>query len=127
MYPHKCLADFLDDRVIYRSLAPADLALPRLADVWGQITQESLRIPRKTEPIYAAAVTRFMQAAQQRRGAPPLEQLLFVGDTPMNDGTAAKNLGGHLPMRGFIGADRLKEPERIEKQGPLMGRERQPS
>jgi hypothetical protein len=46
--------------------------------------------------------------------------LLFVGDTLMLDGTAACNLGKRLPMRGFIGADRLKEEAKIDLQGELM-------
>ena len=120
MYPRKALADFLEDRVIYRSLIPADPNLPCLADIWSEIGLESFRIPRKTEPVYAAAVARFLQAAQARRGQPPLARMLFVGDTHMNDGTAAKNLGQHLPMRGFIGADRLAEAKKIDIQGPLM-------
>lgn len=120
MYPRKSLADFLEDRVIYRSLIPADPNLPRLADIWSEVGLESFRIPRKTEPVYAAAVARFLQAAQARRGQPPLERMLFVGDTHMNDGTAARNLGQHLPMRGFIGADRPAEVKKIDLQGPLM-------
>src|SRR5512147_2453158 len=98
MYPRKRLADFLGDRVVYRNLAPADPTLPRLADIWTEIGLETLRIPRKTEPLYAAAVYRFLQTAQAQRGQPSLEYLLFVGDTFMNDGTAAQNLGVHLPM-----------------------------
>lgn len=120
MYPHKTLADFLGDRVVYRSLNPADAALPRLADIWSEIGLDTFRVPRKTEPVYAAAVYRFLQAAQAERGLPPLERLLVIGDTPMNDGTAAKNLAEYLPMRGFIGADRLAEEKKITIEGPLM-------
>jgi hypothetical protein len=120
MYRRKSLADFLGDRVAYRNLVPADSALPRLADVWQEVGLETLRIPRKTEPMYAAVVYRFLQAAQAQRGEPPLERLLFVGDTLMNDGTAAKNLGGCLPLRCFIGADRLAQAEQIKTEGYLM-------
>jgi hypothetical protein len=120
MYPQKTIADFLGDRVVYRNLEPADSTLPGLADIWQEIGLDTLRVPRKTEPVYAAAVYRFLQAAQAERGLPPLERLLFVGDTPMNDGTSARNLGEHLPMRGFIGADRLSEDRQIKTEGPLM-------
>lgn len=120
MYPRKSLADFLEDRIVYRSLIPADANLPRLADIWSRIGLETLRIPRKTEPVYAAAVAHFLQAAQASRGLPPLERLLFVGDTHMNDGTAARNLGQHLPMRGFIGADRPAEEKQLQLQESLM-------
>ncbi|HEX9926227.1 MAG TPA: hypothetical protein VGD99_26455 [Anaerolineae bacterium] len=120
MYRHNTLADFIGDRVVYRNLEPADPALPRLAGIWQEIGLDSLHVPRKTEPAYAAAVYRFLQAAQLGRGLPPLERLLFVGDTPMNDGTAARNLGQYLPMRGFIGAQKLDQPEQANLEGPLM-------
>jgi len=120
MYPRKTLADFLDDRVIYRSLTPPDPDLPQLVNIWQDIGLESFRIPRKTEPEYAGAAFRFLQAAQAKRGLPPLERILFIGDTPMNDGTSAKNLGQHLPMRGFIGHENLTEEKRIYFDGPIM-------
>lgn len=120
MYLRKRLADFLDERVIYRNLDPSDSNLPRLADIWQEVGLDSLRVPRKTEPVYAATIYRFLQAAQAQRGLPPLERLLFVGDTLMNDSTAAKNLNEYLPLRGFIGADRLGEAAGFKLEGPLM-------
>lgn len=120
MYQHKTLADFLDDRVVYRNLEPADPDLPRLTDIWAEVGLEAYRVPRKTEPVYAAVVFRFLQAAQARRGLPPLRRFLFVGDTPMNDGTSARNLGEYLPMRGFIGADRPAEEPSIKFEDRLM-------
>jgi hypothetical protein len=120
MYQHKTIADFLGDRVVYRNLAPSEPSLPKLEEVWSEIGLDSYRVPRKTEPVYAAAVYRFLQAAQAKRGQPPLERLLFVGDTPMNDGTSARNLGEYLPMRGFIGADRPAETKEITVEDRLM-------
>ena len=64
MYPRKTMADFLGDRVIYRNLEPTDPALPRLADIWQEVGLDSLRVPRKSEPAYAAVANRFLQAAQ---------------------------------------------------------------
>jgi hypothetical protein len=120
IYPRKKLADFLGERVVYRNLTPPDPTLPRLAEIWTEIGLGKLRVPRKTEPAYAAAVYRFLQAAQTARGAPPLERLLFVGDTPMNDGTAAKNLHEYLPLRGFIGTEKLAEAPQTRLDGALM-------
>jgi hypothetical protein len=120
MYLKGTLADWLDDRIVYRNLVPADPSLPSLQDVWEEIGLEVFRAPRKTEPAYAAAVFRFLESAQAARGAPLLRNLLFIGDTQMNDGTAARNLRAHLPLRGFIGADRLDEPERVSYDEPLM-------
>lgn len=120
MYRRKSLADFLGERVAYRNLVPADPALPRLESFWQEVGLDGPRAPRKTEPNYAAVVYRFLQAAQAQRGQLPLERLLFVGDTLMNDGTAAKNLGGHLPVRCFIGVDRLAEAKKVSTDGYLM-------
>ncbi len=120
MYPLKSMAEFLGDRVVYRNLIPVDPSLPRLADIWQEIGLDSFRIPRKTEPIYAAAVYHILQTAQSRRGVSPLKRLLFVGDTPMNDGTSAKNLGHYLPIRCFIGNEKLAETEKIRVEGPLL-------
>lgn len=120
MYRRKCLADFLGERVAYRNLIPADPALPRLESFWQEVGLEGPSAPRKTNPNYAAVVYRFLQAAQAQRGQPPLERLLFVGDTLMNDGTAAKNLGAYLPVRCFIGLDRLAEEKKISTDGYLM-------
>ncbi len=120
MVPKLTLADLLGDRVVYRNLVPADSTLPSLQDVWQEIGLDAYRVPRKTEPAYAAAVFRFVQVAQAARGAPPLRNLLFLGDTHMLDGAAARNLSTHAPLRGFIGADRLGEPEQVTYDGGLM-------
>ncbi len=120
MYRRKCLADFLGERVAYRNLVPADPTLPRLESFWQEIGLNSSRAPRKTAPDYAAVVYRYLQAAQSQRGQPPLEGLLFVGDTLMNDGTAAKNLGAFLPVRCFIGADKLADAPKVAADSYLM-------
>jgi hypothetical protein len=120
MYLRATLAEWLDDRIVYRNLVPYDSTLPRLHDVWREIGLDTYRVPRKTEPAYAAAVSRFLEAAQTARGVPPLRNLLFIGDTYMNDGTAARNMAAHLPLRGFIGDDRLGEPEAVKHDDMLM-------
>lgn len=120
MYLKGTLADWLDDRIVYRNLIPVDPDLPALQDIWQEIGLEVFRVPRKTEPAYAAAVFRFLKAAQAARSVSSLRNLLFIGDTQMNDGTAARNLGVHLPLRGFIGADRMHETERVDYDGPIM-------
>lgn len=120
MYPRKMLSDFLGDRVVYRNLIPCDGDLPQLADIWQEVGLETFRIPRKTEPIYAAVVYKFLQAAQSKRGDAPLKHLLVVGDTLMNDGTAARNLNKYLPTLGFIGAEKPAESESFVLDGTLM-------
>jgi len=120
MYLRKTMADFLGDRVVYRNLNPVDPTLPRLQEIWQETGLDSFRVPRKTEPPYAAAAIRFLQAAQANRGHAPLERLLFIGDTPMNDGTVARNLGKYLPMRGFIAAQKPAEAKQTKIEDRLM-------
>jgi hypothetical protein len=65
-------------------------------------------------------VLQLLTAAQAARRAAPLRNLLFIGDTPVSDGTAARNMAAHLPLRGFIGADRLKEPAQTRSEDLLL-------
>ena len=115
------LSDFLGNRVAYRNLEPTDQSIRGLTRVWGELGLPDGLIPRKTSPAYAAAIVHFLRQAQELRGVgKPLRRLLFIGDTLMNDGKAAANLSEHLPLRGFIGADRLDEEPRTEIDDSLM-------
>ena len=115
------LSDLLGDRVAYRNLEPADRSIRGLSQIRAEIGLPDGLIPRKTSPAYAAAIVHFLEQAQETRGAGrPLRRLLFVGDTRMNDGKAAANLFQHLPLQGFIGADRLDEDPHTEIEDILM-------
>jgi hypothetical protein len=105
---------------VYRNLEPVDKSLPSLEDVWQETGLDAFRVPRKTEQPYAAAVYRFLQAAQKVRGGSELKNLLVVGDTRMNDGTAAINLGQYLPQRCFIGADKLSQESTVTYDSGIM-------
>jgi len=115
------LADFLGDSVVYRNLEPMRPDLRGLRAAWAEIGLDHYYVPRKTEPEYASALISFLREAQRVRGVSAgLERLLFIGDTVMNDGTAARNLGQHLPLVGFIGCDHLTEPRQVQMNGDLM-------
>jgi hypothetical protein len=115
------MADLFGDWVIYRNMEPADLRVPGLREIWAEAGLEHYYVPRKTTHEYANVLYRFLRQAQEIRGVPaPLERLLFVGDTPMNDGTAARNVGRYLPVLGFIAAEKPDRPAQIEIQGELM-------
>ncbi len=115
------VADLLGDAIVYRNLEPVHPDVPGLRAAWSSYGLDHYYVPRKTSPAYAGALFHFLEAFQRVRGVrAPLRNALFVGDTLMNDGTAARNLGQHLPIVGFIGADRLAEPARIEMRGDLM-------
>jgi hypothetical protein len=73
-------------------------------------------IPRKSQPEYARVIVYLLQQARalDAPGA-SIERLIYVGDAPMNDGTAFSNIcqaGAWLGL-AFIGADR-DEPPRVE-------------
>ena len=102
------LSEFLDDRVVYRNLVPCDPQLPALADYQEHIGLISGAIPRKMEPAYARAMAHVLGVAQARTAPEQtIEQLLFVGDTRGNDGTAFANLceAGGWPGLAFIGSE----------------------
>jgi hypothetical protein len=108
LYGTGTLSEFLEDRVVYRNLVPCDPRLPALADYQEHIGLPVGTIPRKTEPAYARAMAHVLGVAQAR-AAPeqPIEQLIFVGDTRLNDGTAFANLceAGSWPGLAFIGSE----------------------
>jgi hypothetical protein len=118
MIEHMCLSDLFGDFVVFRQLEPPDARLRGLAAIHGEFGLLAGRIPRKAEPEYAAVVVHLLRQAQALRGADrPLQRLFYIGDTRLNDGTAAGNLGQHLALRAFIGEDKLQEPARMEVQG----------
>jgi len=121
MIQRMCLSDLLGDFVVYRNLDPADKRLRGLGMIRAELGLPVNRLPRKTEPQYAAVVVNLLRQAQSARGADrPLERLLYIGDTRLNDGTAARNLGRHLALRAFIGEDKLQEPAHFEAENEFV-------
>jgi len=124
MFERGTIHDILGDLVVYRNLEPADgrLRSPQLPPLfppksWGG---GKGAIPRKAEPAYAQAILRILGQAQALRSDQPLQRLIYIGDTAMNDGQAIRNLAQHLPIYGFIGHERLGESKRIETEGGVM-------
>ena len=121
-YGRAAVSEFLGDRIVYRNLVPSDPRLPPLAEISPQIGLQPGLIPRKTAPEYAQVIVHILQKTRSidARGV-PIRRLVYVGDTPMNDGTAFTNISnaGDWPGLAFIGSDR-DEPARVE----LVERER---
>jgi hypothetical protein len=118
MIKRMCLSDLFGDFVVYRNLEPPDGRLRGLASLRGELGLPAGCLPRKSEPDYAAVVSHLLRQAQAARGAGgALERLVYIGDTRLNDGAAARNLGAHWPVRAFIGQDKLNEPLSIETRG----------
>ena len=117
-YGSSALAEFLGGRVVYRNLVPSDGRLPSLADLAPRFGL-GRRVPRKAEADYGRVVAAMLRDARALSlPGTPIERLLFVGDTELNDGTAFRNIctAGQWPGWCFIGRDALAaEPaHRIE-------------
>jgi len=110
-YGRTSVYEFLGDRVVYRNLVPADPRLPPLAEIRPQVGIAPGVTPRKSDPEYARVITHLLR---QARGG-PIERLLYVGDTRLNDGVAFVNVcrAGGWPGLAFIGAER-DEPAQVE-------------
>jgi len=100
------LAEFLEDRVVYRNLDVQDPSLPRFKTITTQIGLSENRIPRKSEAAYGQVVAALLQSAI--RSGLSIRNLIFIGDTRMNDGTAFTNIcqAGDWQGIAFIGNEK---------------------
>jgi hypothetical protein len=129
VYGRTAVSEFLGDRIVYRNLAPLDTRLDGLEALRAELDLPEGIIPRKSEPDYARVIVRMLQQAHAVDGADaPLERLVFVGDTRLNDSTAFLNISraGDLAGVAFIGSE-TTAPESIEiveaeRWGAALGR-----
>jgi hypothetical protein len=102
------LSEFLGDLVVYRNLDVQDPALPRLKTILQELELPQNRIPRKAEAAYGQIVASLLRDVKLS-GDPrqPIQHLIFVGDTRMNDGTAFVNIceAGGWNGIAFIGSE----------------------
>jgi hypothetical protein len=115
------LREILGEYVVYRNLVPADERLPALSDLQGPLGLED-RIPRKAEPAYGRVVAEMLcRARALDLPAVEIERLLFVGDTPLNDGTAFRNIRAAGGWEGwcFIGRDTMDQPPEVKVEDSL--------
>ena len=141
MFERGTIHDLLGDLVVYRNLEPMEGRLRGLRGIWSEVTNllpmiegrspttrgekvrqrlDAYRIPRKAEPAYAAVVLHLLRQAQQLRSQRLLKQLIYIGDTRMNDGMTIASLRAHISVRGFIAAEKLEEPENVEVSEGVM-------
>jgi hypothetical protein len=106
LYGRASVADFLEDRMVYRSLNPVDPRLPGFATLSRQLGLPAGCVPRKSEPDYARVVYELLKHARrlQASGA-ALQRIIFIGDTRRNDGLTFDSLRlvSGLPGVAFIG------------------------
>ena len=110
------LSEILQDRVVYRNLAPADSRLPTLEQLRDALGFPANYIPRKNQPEYAAALAPILEHAR-KLDAPNaiVKRLICIGDTRMNDGAAFTNLcrAGGWKGLAFI-ASETKDTENLD-------------
>jgi hypothetical protein len=110
--------EFLEDRILYRSLQPLQPGLPGLEACIVELGLPARRTPRKHEMDYARVVAHILQAAQRLRSpGQPIRSLVYVGDTELLDRTAFANLCQVTGWRGFafIG-DETNDPPQTRQQ-----------
>ncbi len=116
-YAATTLAQVLGDFVVYRNLEPMDPRIPSIHTLRERVGVSAGILPRKSEPAYARVVAQILRRARAI-DAPEvtLQQIVYIGDTQMNDGTAFHNLceaGGWLGW-AFIGHEDLDNLPHIE-------------
>jgi hypothetical protein len=115
-YGRTSVHEFLGDLIVYRNLVPMDPRLPPLSRIRSEVGLPPGVVPRKSAPEYARVIVHLLQRARDlERPGVPIERLVYVGDTHLNDGTAFANIckAGGWPGLAFIGADR-EAPARVE-------------
>ncbi len=113
------LYDLFGDLVVYRNLDALDARLPRFADAYVDMGLPSPIPPRKLDVAYAQALAWLLERSRQLAGRPPLTELVYIGDTMLNDGGAFTNLRNQMDVPGwcFIGAEKDEVLIIAEKNG----------
>ena len=121
-YGRSTVSEILGDNIIFRNLIPVDPHLPGLPDLWEEVGLSSSRVPRKTTTEYASVVALMLRyISEQHNPGSPINRVVFIGDTHLNDGTAFQNIcraGGWVGM-AFIAAERGGPPTiEVEEKNP---------
>lgn len=113
------LYDLFGDLVVYRNLDALDARLPRFADAYTAMGLPSAIPPRKLDVAYARALAWLLERDRELAGRPALTELVYIGDTMLNDGGAFNNLRAHTGWPGwcFIGAEKDEELAVTETNG----------
>ena len=117
----RSLYDVFGDMVIYRNLNPVDRRMPRYDRTWREIGTDSPIPPRKLDMAYAAALSWLLQRGRASIAPAelPIGEIVYIGDTMLNDGGAFRNLQQHTGLPGwcFIGSEKDELPQMTEDSG----------
>ena len=118
VYGRTTISEVLGDRVVFRNLEPLDERLPTLDALREKVGVAPGRVPRKSEADYARVIVQMLLAAQAvDMPAAEIEQLVLIGDTRLNDGTAFVNIcvAGGWSGRAFIGSENVAQPAEMQR------------
>ena len=110
------VSGFLGDQIVFRNLKPFDPLLPGLPDLRQKLNFPENFLPRKSMPEYGAVIAEIVRATRQSTlPNTSITNILYIGDTRMNDGRAFLNICRASGWNGFafIGSDQ-PEPLLIE-------------
>ncbi|MCJ7733879.1 MAG: hypothetical protein MUP11_04955 [Anaerolineales bacterium] len=113
VYGCTALHEILDDFVVFRNLDPVDSRLPKLQELRDVVDIPAGIVPRKGNPDYARVVVQLLKEAS--KFVDPnfsINELVYLGDTKMNDGNAFKTIAqaGDWPGIAFIGTENKNPP-----------------
>lgn len=122
VYGSTSLHELLGDFVVFRNLDPVDSRLPSLEDVRNSVDIPAGKTPRKGQPAYAQVVVQMLRtAAKLIDPSYNIQQLVYLGDTRMNDGNAFTTIAnaGDWPGMAFIAAEDQHPPSvDLVEEGP---------
>jgi FMN phosphatase YigB (HAD superfamily) len=105
------VTDLFGEQIMLRDIEPRSRALEGIEEFRGELGWDSTYVPRKNEPEYGRALLRIMGGAR----AEGPSQIVYVGDTLLNDGGAIRGLQEAGPPRrvwGFLCGATKTRPER---------------
>ena len=106
------------ENIFYRDLNPVSPQYISFEDIRKRLDLKQKFPPRKTSQDYARVILE-----QAKLGASTeLQQILFFGDTPGNDGSVVQNLEAlsGLPVFGFIGKEAVGEERMLLSKPPIF-------
>ena len=113
VYGSTSLYEILGDMIVYRNLDPVDPRLPSFEEIMNSVSIPSGKIPRKGQPAYAEIVVQQLRAAANLVDPNfAIQQLVYLGDTQLNDGNAFLTIcdAGNWPGLAFIAAENQLPP-----------------
>jgi len=123
VYGRTMVSEFLGDFIVYRNLIPMDNRIPTLEELRVKVGLTQNTTPRKSQLEYARVIVEQLKYARRiELSDAQIRRLIYIGDTPLNDGTAYENLCvvGNWPGLAFIGADK-DEPTNVVTQATPHG------